>query len=81
MKNYGKVYSTTRPQEITMTNTSVFIASNITPYTKEIEEHIQSGFEYDYVEYTKDEYLLQQSAQLSSLTEELAATKILLGVD
>lgn len=81
MKNYGKVYSTARPEEITITNTSVFIASNITPYTKEIEEHIQQGYEYDYVEYTKDEYLLQQSTQLTSLAEELAAAKILLGVD
>ena len=81
MKDYGKVYSATAPQEITMTPTSVFIATNIQPYQKEIEEHIQQGYKYDYVEYTKDEYLLMQSAKLVTLSDELAAAKILLGVD
>ena len=81
MKDHGKVYSSVEPQEIEITDTRVFVASNITPYTKEIEGYTRSGYEYNCVEYSKDEYLLMQSAQLSSLAEELAATKILLGVD
>lgn len=81
MINYGIQHSHARPQEVEMTSDSVFIASNITPYTKEIEGHLMEGYAYNYVQYSKDEYLLMQSAQLSSLAEELAATKILLGVD
>ena len=33
------------------------------------------------MEYTKDEYLLQQSNNIAALQEELQAAKILLGVD
>jgi len=81
MINHGIQYSTVRPQDIEMTADSVFIASDITPYSKEIEGHTLSGFQYNYVQYSKDEYLIQQSASIAALQEELAAAKILLGVD
>lgn len=81
MINHGKIHSTNMPQEIEMTTNSVFVASNITSYSKTIEDRIQSGYEYDCIEYTKDEYLTIQSNKILSLEEELQATKILLGVD
>lgn len=81
MKNYGKVYSASRPQEVEFTATSVFIASNIEPYTREMDEDMEEGYEYDYVEYTKDEYLIQQTNKINELQQELEAAKILLGVD
>lgn len=81
MINHGIQYSTSRPEPVSMTADSVFVASNITPYSKEIEERTVSGFQYNYVQYTKDEYLIQQSANIASLQEELEAAKILLGVD
>lgn len=74
MKNLGKIRSTNRPQDIEMTGNSVFIATNITSYNKNIDGYIEEGYEYNCVEYTKDEYLV-------SLAQELAAAKILLGVD
>ena len=58
MINHGIQYSTVRPQDIEMTADSVFIASDITPYSKEIEGHTLSGFQYNYVQYSKDEYLI-----------------------
>lgn len=76
-----KVRSATRPQDIEITATSVLVASNITPYEEEYDGHILRGYEYECTSYTKDEFLLQQQAQLVSLAEELAAAKILLGVD
>lgn len=81
MKNYGTIYGSIQPQAIEMTPTSVFIASNITPYEQEIEGHNITGYKYDYIEYTKDEYLLQQSTSIAALQEELAAAKVLLGVE
>lgn len=81
MKNYGTIYGSIQPQAIEMTPTSVFIASNITPYEQEIEGHNITGYKYDYTEYTKDEYLLQQSTNIAALQEELAAAKVLLGVE
>jgi hypothetical protein len=41
-----------------MTNNSVYVATNIAPYRREIEGHVEEGYEYDCVEYTKDEYLM-----------------------
>lgn len=74
MKNYGIVKSTERPQNIEITSSAVFVASNIQPYEQMFDEAIVQGYEYNLIEYSKDEYLL-------SLAEELAATKILLGVE
>lgn len=81
MKLHGKVHSSTRPQDVEITDTAVFVATNIQAYSKQIDDYTYNGFEYDWTEYTKDEYLLQQGAQITSLQEELQAAKILLGVD
>ena len=53
-----KVRSSTRPQEIEFTATTVRVASNITPYEEIVFDRTISGFEYDCTEYNKDEYLL-----------------------
>ena len=81
MKNYGIIYGQTEPPSIEITQTSVFIATDITPYEQEIEGHQISGYKYNYVEYSKDEYLLQQTNSIAALQEELAAAKVLLGVE
>lgn len=81
MKNYGIVYGSTQPQAIEITPTSVFIASNIEPYEEIIDDKTISGYKYNYVEYSKDEYLLQQTNSIAALEEELAAAKVLLGVE
>lgn len=81
MKNYGIIQGLTEPQSIEITPTSVFVATNITPYQEEIDGHTISGYQYNYIEYTKDEYLLQQTNSIAALQEELAATKVLLGVE
>lgn len=81
MKNYGIVYGSTQPQAIEITPTSVFIASNVEPYEEIIDDKTISGYKYNYVEYSKDEYLLQQTNSIAALEEELAAAKVLLGVE
>lgn len=81
MMNLGRVRGNDRPQEIKITNSSVFIASNIQSYEETIDEHYTTGFEYDLIQYSKDEYLLLLAKQNSELVDELQATKILLGVE
>jgi len=81
MMNLGRVRGNDRPQEIKITNSSVFIASNIQSYEETIDDHHVSGFEYDLIQYSKDEYLLLLAKQNSELVDELQATKILLGVE
>lgn len=81
MKEYKKIHSAVRPQEIEITPTAVYIATNITPYEEIIDGRTITGFEYDCIDYTKDEYLVYQNSKINDLQEELQAAKILLGVD
>lgn len=81
MKNYGIIYGTAEPSTVEITPNSVFVASNIQPYEEEIDGHNVSGYKYNYIEYTKDEYLIEQARSLAELQEELAAAKVLLGVE
>lgn len=81
MKEYKKIHSAVRPQEVEITPNAVYIAKNITPYEEIIDGRTITGFEYDCIDYTKDEYLIHQNEKINSLQEELQAAKILLGVD
>lgn len=79
-----KVRSTGYPEEIIVTNTSVLIASNVKEYSETIDDHTMEGYEFDYKIYSKDEYIAlmaQNSKKIAELEDELAATKILLGVE
>lgn len=76
-----KVRSSIQPPEVEFLQNTVLVASNVTTYEEEFDGHILRGYEYDCQEYTKDEYLALQDAKITSLEQELAAAKILLGVD
>ena len=81
MKNLGKVRSSFKPPEIEITATSVFVASNITQISENIDGQTIQEYEYDYAEYTKDEYIVQNAKAISDLESELKAAKIILGVE
>lgn len=84
MTNYGKVKSSFRPQEIEITSNNVFIASNIEEYEDSFENETITGYQYDYISYSKDEYILllaQNNTDIAALRDELEAAKILLGVE
>lgn len=81
MVNYGRVRGTNSPSPIEITPSAVYIASNITEYTETIDDITVTGYEYNYIGYTKDEYLLIMAEKNQELEDELMATKILLGVD
>ena len=57
MTNYGIVTSLDRPKSIEITDTNVFLASNITPCTLESPGGRINGYQYNYCGYTKDEYI------------------------
>ena len=59
MIEHGKVQSSIRPNAINIDEYSVWIAENITEITKENDVL----YEYDLVQYTKDEYILQIAAR------------------
>lgn len=78
MINYGKQHGNNYPQEIEVIANNVFVASNITPYTQEIEGHQVNGYEYDYVSYTKDEYLTKLAQDNQYLQQQLLDTQMAL---
>ena len=84
MKTYNTTYSIIEPPAIEITETKVFIASNIEQTTREFEDKSEQCYTYTLTEYDKDEYILllaQNSADIAALQEELQAAKILLGVE
>ena len=79
MINYGIQRGSVKPPEVEITATAVFVASNITPYTYEFDEdQIIEGFEYNYVCYTKDEYLLKLAQDNAALKQDLIDTQLAL---
>lgn len=85
MKNLGLQRGSVEPKEVEITNTAVFVASNIRPYTQVIDDITVSGYEYNYTEYGKDEYIealvMNNNTKIEELEEQLTAAKILLGVE
>lgn len=58
MKKYEKVKSTIKPDDVVTDAYSVWVHSNITPIKENVgEENEFIGFEYDMVQYDKDEYI------------------------
>ena len=85
MTNYGLVKSKTLPPSVEITPNCLYVASNIQSVEEEIDENVETIYTYNYVSYTKDEYISTITAEnaraIDELNDELAATKILLGVD
>ena len=75
MKDYGVVHSTERPAEIQVTETSVFVASNIKQYTNTYDGYTENGYEYNYVGYDKDEYIQTMASENKVLEEQLLTTQ------
>lgn len=80
MIDYGKQRSTVKPIEIELTESKVFVASNITtieePGTDEQQGFI--GFEFNLKEYSKDEYIKIQAERNVTLENEVIATQMAL---
>ena len=93
MVNYGVVRGDKSPELVEINVTGVYVASDIQPYEEEIVDddnntRTMSGYQYNYILYTKDEYLViltKKNAELdqknAELEDELQATKIILGVE
>lgn len=78
MINYGRIRGATQPREIEVTSKSVLLATNITPYSEEIDGQVFQGFEYDYVEYSMEEYLTKLTNENIQLRQELIDTQLAL---
>ncbi len=70
MVDYGKVRSTVKPEPIVIDEFSVWQHTNIQAVSENVgEENEFVGFEYNMIQFTKDEFILQQAAQNTELGE------------
>ncbi len=70
MVDYGKVKSTVKPEPIVIDEFSVWQNTNIQAISENVgEENEFVGFEYNMIQFTKDEFILQQAAQNTELGE------------
>lgn len=68
MVDYGKVRSTVKPESIVIDDFSVWQHTNIQEVSENVgEENEFKGFEFNMVQYTKDEFILQQAAMKQEL--------------
>ena len=75
MVDYGKVRSTVKPESIVIDDFSVWQHTSIQEVSENVgEENEFKGFEFNMVQYTKDEFILQQAAmnqELNSLVNTM----------
>ena len=69
MKNLGRVRGSTKPISVELTDKFVFLATNITPYKEQIDDYIMEGYEYDYMQFEKDEYISYLQEQMIQTQE------------
>ena len=65
MKDYGRVRSTVKPEPMVLDEFSVWIYTNIIPVEETVGEETFSGWEFNMVQYTKDEYISLLDNQLT----------------
>lgn len=65
MVDYGKQRSTVKPEPMVLDESSVWVYSNITPVEETVGEETFSGWEFNMVQYTKDEYISLLDKQLT----------------
>ncbi len=78
MKNHGQVRSTVEPLAVEITASKVFVASDIEEITVTMEEDTHVEFQFNLIEYDKDEYIRMMSDKNESLEQELTNTQIAL---
>ena len=79
MVDYGKVRSTVKPESIVIDDFSVWQHTNIQEVSENVgEENEFKGFEFNMVQYTKDEFILQQAAENVSLSQHVTDMQLAL---
>lgn len=70
MIDYGKVRSTIKPESIVIDEFSVWQYTNIQNISENVgEENEFVGFEYNMIQFTKDEFILNQATHNVELNE------------
>lgn len=78
MKDYGTQRSAVMPEEMEVTSEKVFIATNIHQVTITNENESYQEYEFNLVEYDKDEYIKLQNEKNTALEKQVTDTQVAL---
>lgn len=79
MVDYGKVRSTIKPESVVIDDYSVWENTNIEAVSENVGTETEfNGFEYNMVQYDKNEYILKQARANAELSDQLTETQLAL---
>ncbi len=79
MVDYGKVRSTIKPESVVIDDYSVWENTNIEAVSENVGTETEfNGFEYNMVQYGKNEYILKQAQANAELSDQLTETQLAL---
>ncbi|WP_392462392.1 hypothetical protein [Streptococcus parasuis] len=78
MIEHGKVKSTVAPEPLLIDEVNVWVHSNIVPVEEVVGEETFKGFEYDMIQYEKDEYIRIMAEQNKTLGSQMTDTQLAL---
>ena len=78
MKEYGLTKSAVEPQAVEITETKVFVATDIEQVTSNIDDQEVQEWQFNFFEYEKDEYIKIISEKNLELETELTDTQLAL---
>lgn len=78
MKDFGRQRSTVSPEPMVVDEFSVWVYSNIIPVEENIGEGTFIGFEFNMIQYGKDEYIKTMAEKNSTIETQLANTQLAL---
>ena len=78
MKDFGKQRSTISPEPMVIDEFSVWVYSDIVPVEENIGEVTFTGFEFNMIQYGKDEYIKMIAEKNSTIETQLTNTQLAL---
>jgi len=78
MKNYGLQRSAVEPKAVEITESKVFVATDIEQVTLTMDEQEVQEYQFNLVEYDKDEYIKIISEKNEELEQQMTDTQLAL---
>ena len=79
MIDYGKVKSTVQPEPLVIDEQSAWVHTNIQAVEETVGDAVFSGWEFNMVQYAKDEYIRMLDTQLTDTQLALVEVYELIG--
>lgn len=79
MKDFGKTRSTVKPDVVVIDDNSVWVHTDIQEVHESVgEDQSFDGYEFNMIQYEKDEYILMMSEKNSELEKQVTDTQLAL---